>query len=70
MQLNKRKQKIGKYNIYKFESNNLLTKYNYHRNNSYLNISIYNKYPFLVLSPTMKDINNKNFDKISIGFID
>ena len=70
MQLNKRKQKIGKYNIYKFESNNLLTKYNYHRNNSYLNISIYNKYPFLVLSPTMKNINNKNFDKISIGSID
>ena len=66
----KRNNNKNNYNIYKFEKKNEITKYNYSTIKSNLNITIYKKYPLLVLNPFLEQINNDNFNKIEIGNIE
>ena len=66
----KRNTEIKRYNIYKFEIKNEITNNNYNDNRANINISIYKKYPLVILEPSLEKINDENFDKISIGMIE
>ena len=65
----KRNDGLKNFNMYKYEYKNEITKANYLKNKSNINISIYNKYPLIILSPYIEKINNKNIDEISVGTI-
>ena len=66
----KRNYEIKNYNTFKFEIKNEITKNNYSKNRSNLNITIYKKYPLIILNPFVEKINNKNFERISVGYIE
>ena len=66
----KRNYEIKNYNTFKFEIKNEITKNNYSNNRSNLNITIYKKYPLIILNPFVEKINNKNFERISVGYIE
>ena len=66
----KRNNRIKNYNIYKFETKNEITRYNYSLIKPNLNITIYKKYPLMILNPFFEKINNDNFKNISIGLIE
>ena len=66
----KRNNENKNYNIYRFEIKNEITNNNYLIIKPNLNITIYKKYPLIVLNPFVEQFNNKNFEKISIGIIE
>ena len=66
----KRNTEIKISNIYKFELKNEITRNNYYENKPDLNISIYKKYPLIILNPFIDKINNSNIENISIGIIE
>ena len=66
----KRNLQKKNFHIYKFNLKNEITYFNYTNIKSNLNISIYNKYPLVVLNPYVTKINNTNFEEISIGIIE
>lgn len=58
------------FNVFKFEFKNEITNYNYSKIKPNFNISIYNKYPLVILNPYISKINNSNLEEISIGIIE
>ena len=69
--LSKKRNKENKnYNIYQFSIKNEITNNNYSIIKSNLNITIYKKYPLIILNPFVERFNNKNFENISIGIIE
>ena len=66
----KRNTEIKISNIYKFELKNEITRNNYYENKPDLNISIYKKYPLIILNPFIDKINNSNIENLSIGIIE
>ena len=58
------------FNIYKFEFKNEITNINFSKMKPNINISIYNKYPLVILNPYLTKLNNSNLDEISIGNIE
>ena len=58
------------FNIYKFEFKNEITNINFSKMKSNINLSIYNKYPLVILNPNLTKLNNSNLDEISIGNIE
>ena len=69
--LSKKRNKENKnYNIYQFSIKNEITNNNYLIIKPNLNITIYKKYPLIILNPFVEKFNNKNIENISIGIIE